>query len=214
MDFFLDYLAMEKRCEICGRQLISEKGSCLSCREKSLPANEACDSGLIRPRALFPYTGMFKTILASYKFGKSLALGKFFTRCLLDESLRITAFKGASWVPVPPKPGKIKRQGWDQIEFLAALLEKSNKNSKDKIAEGKLPVCRCLKRLPSRSQKELNREERRGNLKDRIVCSIKAPRIALIFDDVITTGATLNSCAEALLENGAEKVYGLCLFYD
>ena len=73
---------------------------------------------------------------------------------------------------------------------------------------------RCLKRLPSRSQKELNREERGKNLKGRIFCVKTPPKTALLFDDVFTTGATLNACAAALLSGGAEKVYGLCLFYD
>jgi predicted amidophosphoribosyltransferase len=35
-----------------------------------------------------------------------------------------------------------------------------------------------------------------------------------LFDDVITTGSTLDACAEALKEDGAEQVYGMNLFYD
>ena len=36
-------------------------------------------------------------------------------------------------------------------------------------------------------------------------------RSVLIIDDIATTGATLNACAAALYQNGAEKVYGLTL---
>jgi predicted amidophosphoribosyltransferase len=89
------------------------------------------------------------------------------------------------------------------VEYLARLLGR----------EG-LPVYRCLKRLPSRSQKRLNREERLRNLRDRFVLTRPAPATAILFDDVITTGATLEACAGALKNGGTEKVYSVCLFYD
>jgi predicted amidophosphoribosyltransferase len=78
---------------------------------------------------------------------------------------------------------------------------------------GSLPVNRCLKRLPSKSQKLLNREERLANLKGRIRCVKKPPETAILFDDVITTGATVDACAAVLLEAGAKEVYAVCLFY-
>jgi predicted amidophosphoribosyltransferase len=107
-------------------------------------------------------------------------------------------------VPVPPRPGKIRKTGWDQVAYLASRVSRIYR----------LPVYHCLKRLPSGTQKELNREDRKTNLRGKILCTRKPPSRALLFDDVITTGSTLDACAAALKADGAAEVYTLCLFYD
>ena len=209
--FFEAAITEKERCGICGRPLISEREICLSCRAGEESRNGFYNNYFVKLRTLFPYKGKFRTMLGAYKFGKSLGVGNFLAKCLysIREDFEKEAGEEAAWVPVPPRPGKIRKQGWDQIEYMAALLGKAHKRSGHSF-----PVYRCLKRLPSRSQKELNRQERSTNLKGRILCTRKPPKTAIIFDDVITTGATLNACAEALLEAGTEKVYGVCLFYD
>ena len=207
--FLEKYRNEEERCILCGKVLISETGTCLRCRDKDI-----FNENLVKVRTLFPYKGKFKSILGNYKFKKSLGIGNYLADCLQDALEDFypgaDANEEIAWVPVPPRPGKIKNQGWDQIQYLSTLL---GKKSSWRKSPG-IKVKRCLKRLPSRSQKELNREERGKNLKGRIICVKEPPKTALLFDDVFTTGATLNTCAAALLEGGAEKVYGLCLFYD
>ena len=227
-DLFIIMSRDEKYCEYCGKPLITENNICLHCREirnsGDVLTNASYNEWLVKMRILFPYSGKFKKILGAYKFGKSLGIGNFLagylTMALNDLSLPAS---GAAWVPVPPRPGKIKKQGWDQIEFMAGLLEKEYRRSeklvKNQPVSTEVPVVpinvnRCLKRLRSRSQKKLNREERKTNLKGRILCVKKPPATAILFDDVFTTGATMNACAAALLEGGAERVYGVCLFYD
>jgi ComF family protein len=211
-----------RRCRYCGKPLITERELCLPCRETLAGGKEAaeiaCGDGsyskhIKRLRVLFPYAGKFKTVLGSYKFEKATALGIFFARCL---SLSLEAFglktfepqaiEKAAWVPVPPRPGKLKAHGWDQVEFMAKQLDKTG-------GFAQLPVTRCLARLPSKSQKLLGREQRLANLKGRIRCVKKPPETAILFDDVITTGATIDACAAALLEAGAKRVYAVCLFY-
>lgn len=212
MDFFTSALDQETRCGICGKPLISEKGTCLSCRERAGFNGGTYNEQLVRLYTLYPYMGKFRALLGAYKFKKSIAVGNFLVYSLglaMKELLARPEWARiqdeAVWVPVPPRPGKLKKQGWDQIEFLAKLMERDR---------GGLALRRCLKRLHSRTQKELNREDRGKNLTGRIICTRPPPKTAILLDDVITTGSTLNACAQALLEGGAERVFGVCLFFD
>jgi predicted amidophosphoribosyltransferase len=191
----------------------------MSCREENV--HHTFD----RTLSLFPYSGPYRDLLSAFKFGKRRALGNFLAERLL-EGLAYLPDGGAGMVltPVPPRPGKLKAGGWDQIACLAAILERTRRAETWRIAmrctsaQGANlcipPVYRCLKRLASRSQKELGGEARKTNLKGKLCCTREVPCRVIVFDDVITTGSTLDACATALKAGGAEAVYGLCLFYD
>ena len=201
-------LEQGSRCKLCGKPLISEIDTCLPCRSSEGRSYE-------RLWALFPYIGKYRKLISAYKFYKNFALACFFSD-KISEILtnvifaEIPELKNAVIVPVPPRPGKIKDTGWDQVEYLVKRLEQ-------------LPVCRCLRRRKSKAQKSLSREERLDNLKGRIYmndasaiqCLDAASQPAFILiDDVITTGSTIEACSAVLKEAGAGKVYGLCLFFD
>jgi ComF family protein len=169
-----------------------------------------------RASLLFPYRGDFRKILTAWKFGGQPWLGRFLAECLQTALMPLEREErdrtDTAWVPVPPRPGKIRKAGWDQVESLARFLEQIPS------AVGALPVCRCLARLPSQAQKTLGREDRRrnlaGNIRVKPSWAGRIPAIAVLFDDVYTTGSTLDACAAALKTGGARKVYGVCLFYD
>ena len=192
-------------CRCCGKPLISEHDRCLSCRN-SEPG--ACD----QVKVLFPYSGKYRDLLAAYKFGRNTVLKNFFaekiTTVLMHYGFPMEIHREARQetriVPVPPRPGKIKNTGWDQVESIVRHLEGKSC--------GPFRVNRCLKRLPSKSQKELSGENRRTNLKGRIVIRRQPPKTAVLLDDVMTTGSTLDVCAAALKAGGTETVYGICLF--
>jgi ComF family protein len=191
-------LSGEARCLSCGKPLISEQTQCLPCRETE-------EHSLNQAFSVYPYSGPCLKLLTSYKFEKNRALGNFLVEKLI-EAAALAGFTGGDgsplWVPVPPRPHKIRRTGWDQVTYRAQLLKKTG-----------LPVYPCLKRLPSQTQKQLDRNSRMTNLKGRIVCTRQPPADLILFDDVITTGATLNACAAALKASGAQRVLALTLFY-
>jgi len=112
-------------------------------------------------------------------------------------------------VPVPLFPRRQRVRGYNQSGLLAAALARRME----------LPVDgRSLVRLRSTaSQAETqNVEERRVNVRDAFGCHDRqlAGRRVLLIDDVSTTGATLDACAQALRRAGATSVWALTFAHE
>ena len=199
----------EQRCERCGKPMVSGKGTCLACREGPHRSYD-------RLVTVFCYSGKYRQLFGAYKFSKNLSLGHFFAE-LIVRAYRLLECTGSQSpgfiVPVPPSPGKIRKAGWDQVEYLARLLE-AGWGELGGPRRSAIPVYRCLKRLPSKTQKKLSRSDRMENLKGRIILTKPAPLTAVILDDVITTGSTMEACAVVLKAGGCQNVYGICVVYD
>jgi ComF family protein len=105
-------------------------------------------------------------------------------------------------IPVPITNKRRLFRKYNQTELLCLELQKLSKlHYEPRILE---------KTKETVAQKTLNREKRLKNLKKSFSLnpefSVKHKNILLI-DDVITTGATANACAQLLKEDGADKVY-------
>jgi competence protein ComFC len=108
-------------------------------------------------------------------------------------------------VPVPMHPRRMAARGFNQSELLALHISESYG----------IPILRALERIEDRgSQVGRNSPERWKAVEGVFACSnvkqIRNRRL-IVLDDVITTGATVSSCAQELIRSGAAEVRGLSL---
>lgn len=123
---------------------------------------------------------------------------------LLNDFLVAHPLSGDVLVPVPLHLKRLKERGYNQSGLLAAELGKLTNLS---------VVDDCLtRRQPTSPQaRTATVEERRSNVSEAFVCRDDRlrNRQVILIDDVATSGATLNACAQALKAAGAISVWGL-----
>jgi ComF family protein len=106
-------------------------------------------------------------------------------------------------VPVPLAAGKLRDRGYNQSELLARGL----------ASRWRVPVWRdaLVRTRETETQTRLTPSERLRNVAGAFRAApgaaerLRGAHLVLV-DDVVTTGATLNACAAALLEGGARIV--------
>ncbi|MBI3143531.1 MAG: ComF family protein [Bacteroidetes bacterium] len=95
-------------------------------------------------------------------------------------------------LPVPLHPKKLKKRGYNQSGLLSMGLSKSMGIPYD---------FQTLRRTKyTLTQTKMDRYERQENVKDAFECGAMAHEHVLLVDDVVTTGATLESAILAIIK--------------
>ncbi|MEO0086863.1 MAG: ComF family protein [candidate division WOR-3 bacterium] len=178
---------------------------CPSCHQKIF-SQPIIVNRKIRIYALGYFTIPFNNLIHEFKYHHRIFLKETLGKALSNIIVNDYYLKSCDClVPVPLHKAKLRERGYNQSEILAKEIGKiTNKE-----------VLNCLiRKKNTKSQTKLKEERRIENVKNAFAFNnnynIENKRIILI-DDVITTGATLNSCAKVLLENKAKEVFGLVI---
>jgi ComF family protein len=141
------------------------------------------------------YDDVMKSLIQRYKFdhardgAKQLASLLHYTLPQLPDDTRVTY--------VPTAAGRIRERGFDHAKLLAK-----------KLADIRgMEVVDVLERIGNDRQVGASREKRLEQAKKLFTAKDVQPLTYLLIDDVVTTGATIDTAAGLLKDAGAEAVY-------
>ena len=202
LDVSVDLL-FPPRCAGCGRV---DSMWCEHCQD-------ALDATFFPPRVapLLPFEGIASTAVHQGVIREAVQGLKYGNAPVLAVSLGerlVKQLSNMNWsvdviVPVPLHSTRLAERGYNQAQLLS-----------EQVAEATHIPCSpnaVHRQRNTQSQVTLNASERQTNMADAFQANspfVTNQRI-LIIDDVYTTGATLSACGQAILQAGAQTVYGL-----
>lgn len=183
-------------CERCGASLRSP-GICSACI-KSPPPYTAIRSWAV-------YKGSIRKAIHKLKYQGDVSLGQALVIPMID-LLHKLEWQIDLVVPVPGSLARKKVRGYNQASLLALPIALSYR------AQYRPAALTKIRDVPS--QVGLSLDARYNNVQAVFQARDKAlvaGKSILVIDDIVTSGATMKACAQALLDQDAGQVYGLTL---
>ena len=183
-----------RRCGLPFQGSLTTEFECSNCQDLKLHFRSA--------RSAVKLDGAVREVIRRYKYNRALWFEPFLADLLIREALpNLRQEKWDYIVPIPLHPAKKRQREFNQAERLATFLS----------AAAGIPMdTTLLKRVTwTQTQTKLSRDKRAENMRNAFAMrknrKLKGERI-LLFDDVFTTGATTNACAQVLLAAGAGEI--------
>lgn len=190
----------EPRCKRCSKPISDmEKELCDDCRSRSFFVE--------RGYALYPYDKCMQKAVINFKYRGELSGGEYFSGELVQHYGRwIEKISPDVIIPVPVHKKRLRFRGFNQAEYMAEQIGRQLGITVDgdylvRVGETK-------------PQKNLDVKARIENLQKGFEIRKdvqKNYRTILLFDDIYTTGATLEACGKVLKKAGTDNIYFLCL---
>ncbi len=150
---------------------------------------------------LFNKGSRLQHIIHHLKYKNQKEIGEFLGRLFAQELIHTDFSKVDIIIPVPLHPKKLKKRGYNQSEHIA--------NGIASIFKKKVVINSLIRSSLNKSQTLKSRFERWENVRDvfKVVdTELLLNKHVLLVDDVLTTGATIEACATAILEVEGTKV--------
>ena len=155
--------------------------------------------------AAFVHTGNLRSALQRLKYGGSGKVAFPLARAAAPALEALTRVCGPlPLVPVPVHAARQRQRGYNQAALLAGGLGR----------ELDLPVLDLLERRKATARQHgLGKAARLHNLRGAFALrpGVRAPPGLILVDDILTTSATLESCAQVLRLGGTTSVYGFAI---
>jgi ComF family protein len=192
-------------CAGCAAELHANAPACVRCAEPLTVSVELCGRCQKKPPAFaaafvpFRYAWPLDGLEARFKFHGSLAAGRVLAELWIERWRKEPPPRPQAVVPVPLHVSRLRRRGYNQALELARPLARAMA----------LPLrVELLQRTrATEAQSELDRRHRKRNVRGAFtVGEVEGLDHVAVLDDVMTTGATLAACAEALTRAGVARV--------
>ena len=199
-------------CGICGKY--DDNWICTNCKNKMISSKKTSIFKVYKKKyEEFGFIFLYKNIrdlILEYKFNNKAYLSNMFANLILDDENIVNELKKYDIIiPVPMNKKKKSKRGYNQTELIAKQISEKLNLEYNNIS--------LVKIKNNNTQSKLKGKERFENVKG--IFNVKNSHLVkdkniILFDDIFTTGATVNECSKMLKLNKVKKIFVLTIAKD